>query len=253
MSADGPRAHDILLGYEPLAHYGACWHYVWEAYAAAGATTSSGALPTAYDAWNASYGKHHGDRNPPPGAAIWLGRRYDGNMAGDVFIAGDRDGDHAATDQPGWGQTGLVSIQGRIDLTGREYLGWTDHVLDCPIRLGGQPAPTPPAPIPEEEDDMSKMKGGYYTRAADGVTVYILFNEESGFYMEHSGVAASYNNTIAKNWETGSWAPITESHARNLKSGLAAVQPKELEVAPAAASAEELTAWQHLAGITGER
>lgn len=186
MSADGQRAHDILLSYEPLAHYGACWHYVWKAYAAAGATTSHGSLATAYDAWNASYGKHPGDRNPPPGAAIWLGRRYsDGNMAGDVFIAGQRDGDHAATDQPGWGQTGLVSIQGRINLTGREYLGWTDHVLDCPIRLGGTPAPTPTPPS-DEEDDMPKNSGFTYVRDTDKRTVRVVFNTISGFFWEWS-------------------------------------------------------------------
>jgi hypothetical protein len=137
-STDGVRAHDILLGYEPLSKHGYCWYYVWQAYAAAGASTSMGSTPTAYAAWNVTSGRHPGDRNPPHGAAIWLGRRYsDGNLDGDVFIAGAYDGDHAATDQPGWGQTGTTSIQGRMNLTGREYLGWTDHVLDCPITTGG--------------------------------------------------------------------------------------------------------------------
>lgn len=136
---DGRRAHDVLLSFEPLAKYGYCWYYVWQAYKAAGASTNAPSTPTAYDGWLATQGKHPGDRNPPPGAAIWLGRRHsDGNMAGDVFIAGAYDGDHAATDQPSWGQTGVTSIQGRINLTGREYLGWSDHVLDCPIILGGQ-------------------------------------------------------------------------------------------------------------------
>ncbi|MBD3941946.1 hypothetical protein IF188_09590 [Microbacterium sp. NEAU-LLC] len=139
MSCDGQKAHGILLGYAPLSRHGACWYYVWQACAAAGATTGMSALPTAYKAWEASSGKHPGDRNPPPGALIWLGRRFsDGNMDGDVFIAGGINGDQsAATDYPTWGSTGLVSIQGRIDQTGREYLGWTDHVLDCPITLGG--------------------------------------------------------------------------------------------------------------------
>lgn len=144
MTTDGPRAHGYLLGYEPLEHYGACWHYVWMAYAAAGASTSHGALPTAYEAWQASEGKHY-DMDPPEGAAVWLGRRYDGNMAGDVFIAGSADGKHAATDQATYGQTGLVSIRARMDLCGREYLGWTSHVLDVPINTG-------------EDDDMPSAK-----------------------------------------------------------------------------------------------
>lgn len=137
-STDGQRAHDILLGYEPLQLHGYCWYYVWEAYAAAGASTSMGSTPTAYAASKQTKGMHRGDKNPPAGAAIWLGRRSsDGNMDGDVFIAGDADGRHAATDQPTYGQTGLVSIAGRMNLTGREYIGWSDHVLDCPIKTGG--------------------------------------------------------------------------------------------------------------------
>lgn len=149
-TADGPRAHAALLGFAPLSRHGACWYYVWQAYAAAGAWTNQGSTPTAYDGWNATTGKHPGDWNPPFGAAIWLGRRYDGNMDGDVFIAGEHDGHHAATDQPVYGQTGLTSIQARMNLCGREYLGWTDHVLDCPITFGGV-TPTPP-PIMEDDD-----------------------------------------------------------------------------------------------------
>lgn len=84
---------------------------------------------------------------------------------------------------------------------------------------GGTPLPKPnPEPNPEEEDEM-KMKGAYYN-AATGV-VYILFNEVSGFYVEHSGVPNdAYNNAIATNWETNNWVPITESHASVLKQAL---------------------------------
>jgi hypothetical protein len=151
-ATDGQRAHDILLSFAPLSKHGYCWYYVWQAYAAAGARTSQGSTPTAYAAWNATQGKHPGDRNPPPGAAVWLGRRYDGNMDGDVFIAGQFDGDHAATDQPTWGATGVTSIQARMNLTGREYLGWSDHVLDCPIITGGGSTPIPPATETNEEE-----------------------------------------------------------------------------------------------------
>ena len=151
MTADGRRAHEILLGFEPLTRYGACWYYVWQAYAQAGAWTDMGSTPTAYEGWNATSGKHPGDRNPPYGAAIWLGRRYDGNMDGDVFIAGPVDGDHSATDQANYGYTGWTSIQARMDLCGREYLGWTDHVMDCPIDLH--------TPQPQTEDE--EMPIGY--------------------------------------------------------------------------------------------
>ena len=153
-ATDGRKAHGILLGFEPLSKHGYCWYCVWRGDAAAGASTSMGSTPTAYAAWNVTKGRHPGDWNPPPGAAIWLGRRYDGNVDGDVFIAGEFDGDHAATDQPGWGQTGTTSIRGRMDLTGREYLGWSDHVLDCPITTAITPGPDP-APDPQEVEDMA--------------------------------------------------------------------------------------------------
>ena len=153
-ATDGRAAHGILLSFEPLSKHGYCWYYVWRAYAAAGASTSMGSTPTAYAAWNVTSGRHPGDWNPPPGAAIWLGRRYDGNLDGDVFIAGEYDGDHAATDQPGWGQTGTTSIRGRMDLTGREYLGWSDHVLDCPITSALPPEPPKPDPPKWREGNM---------------------------------------------------------------------------------------------------
>ncbi len=164
-TTDGQYAHDVLLSFEPLQYRGACWHYVWKAYAASGAWTGQGSTPTAYAAWNATSGKHPGDRNPPPGAAVWLGRRYyDGNMDGDVFIAGQYDGDHAATDQATNYQTGVCTLQARIDLCGREYLGWSDHVLDCPIALGGVEPPEPPKPEPIEwMDDVMD----YYARGSD--------------------------------------------------------------------------------------
>ena len=68
------------------------------------------------------------------------------------------------------------------------------------------------------------MKGAFYTRASDGATVNLLFNEVSGFYSEHVGGSGSYNNALAKNWETNSWPSITESHARVLKGNLDATR-----------------------------
>lgn len=166
-STDGVAAHRYLLGFDPISRHGACWYYVWQAYAAAGASTGMGSSPTALAAWNLTSGKHPGDRNPPHGAAIWLGRRYDGNTDGDVFIAGPVDGQHAATDYPTWGRVGQVSIDARISQTGREYLGWSDHVLDCPIRLGGS-APGPnPIPTPETE----------------GEPMFIAISPKNGFFL----------------------------------------------------------------------
>lgn len=80
--------------------------------------------------------------------------------------------------------------------------------------------PTTPVPEPEEEDDHMKLKGATYTRATDKAAVHILFNEGSGFYVEHTGVPGAYNNPIATHWETGSWPEISEAHAKVLKAAL---------------------------------
>lgn len=162
MSTDGPAAHDILLSFAPLQYKGSCWYYVWQAYAKAGASTGLGTTRTAYLGSLQTQGMHHGDMNPPAGAAIWLGKRTsDGNLDGDVFIAGAADGQHAATDQPTWGRTGLTSIAARMALTGREYIGWSDHVLDCPIILGSAPAPAlqPQQLVKDEQSWMNASRG----------------------------------------------------------------------------------------------
>lgn len=153
---DGRQAHANLLAMSIGSCRGCCWKWVWEAYAQAGARTSMGSSPTALAGWNLTLGRHPGDWNPPPGAAIWLGERYDGNQDGDVFIAGAYDGDHAATDQPTWGVVGRVSIADRIALTGRTYLGWSDHVLDVPIS-SALPAPVVP---PRMEEPMYLIWSG---------------------------------------------------------------------------------------------
>lgn len=80
-----------------------------------------------------------------------------------------------------------------------------------------------PKPVASEEED-EEMKGAYYTRASDKKTVYLLFNEVSGFAVEHTEVDSTYNNTLAQLWKTGSWARITEGHANVIKLALAAVR-----------------------------
>jgi len=71
---------------------------------------------------------------------------------------------------------------------------------------------------PEEEEEVI-MKGATYV-SASGTRYYILFNEVSGFYSEHSGVSGAYNSAIAGPWKTGNWPEITWKHADTLKENL---------------------------------
>ena len=159
---DGAWAHDILLSFAPLSRHGpagiTCGRHTRRR---ARGPTWDPRRPRSKDG-KLTQGKHPGDWNPPRGAAIWLGRRYDGNMDGDVFIAGAYDGDHSATDQPTYGKTGVTSIQVRLNLCGREYLGWSDHVLDCPI-IGA----IPPEPEPEPKERIMKCpESGCITKSS---------------------------------------------------------------------------------------
>jgi murein DD-endopeptidase len=103
---------------------------------------------------------------------------------------------------------------------------WAAPTIDFELYVGDEPPPEPPPEPPDEEDEEMTMKGAYYTRAVDGETYYLLFNEVSGQWVEHSGADAAYNNEIAQYWHTDSWARLTESHAKVLKTSLTAVQPK---------------------------
>lgn len=124
---DGAAAATTLLNYAPLSKTGACLYYVWLAYKAHGATSST-TYPTAYSAWQATK-RRHTDMNPPAGAAVWLGRRTsDGNLAGDVCISVG-GGRVACTDWPVWGGVGVATIAQRIAQTGRQYLGWSEDFL----------------------------------------------------------------------------------------------------------------------------
>jgi hypothetical protein len=136
MSADGKKAWSTLQTYDPLQHPGSCLYYCSNAYEAAGADYV-GTYATAYAAAMAvPASRRHYDENPPYGAAIWLGRRHsDGNMDGDVFIAGPDSSSHAATDQPTWGQVGKTSIAGRKSLTDRDYLFWSDWIMGSDITV----------------------------------------------------------------------------------------------------------------------
>jgi murein DD-endopeptidase len=112
------------------------------------------------------------------------------------------------------------------------WVGWATTptpgitpTVDFQAYLSGDPADNgnvtpfpPPTTDPEEDDDMANMKGAAYTTG--GKTIYLLFNEGSGFWVEHSGVDSAYNNSIASKWQTGSWPTITAAHAAVIKSAL---------------------------------
>lgn len=132
---NGRAAAQTLLSFRNITP-GMCLHYVWQAYKQHGARVD-GSWPTAYAGWFASPGKHEGDRNPPAGVPVWFGPRS-GSAAGDVVISLG-GGRVAATDYPGWGQTGSCTIAERQAQIGRPYLGWTETILGVPIEFGDSP------------------------------------------------------------------------------------------------------------------
>lgn len=117
----------------------------------------------------------------------------------------------------------------RPEVSGGIREPWHLIVLDpwgpVPAGLDSHPLQTPvPAPWDDDEGEIMALHGAAYPRKSDGATVYMLFNEVSGFYSEHTGVGGDYNNPIAVNWNTGTWPTITESHAGALKRSLDAVR-----------------------------
>lgn len=120
-----------------------------------------------------------------------------------------------------------------IDVDGRFGPGTKTALIDWQAKNGLVPdAHTGPAtqgriaahknadekPLEEEEEEEETMKGATYVK--NGVRYYLLFNEVSGFYSEHSGVGGAYNSTLAAPWKTGNWPEITADHARVLKENL---------------------------------
>lgn len=84
-------------------------------------------------------------------------------------------------------------------------------------------SPNPTPPQEEEDDDMAKNSGVFWTRP-DGITEYMVFNPDSGFEVHHTGAYGDYNNGIAATMETGNWALISYSHAANFMAALKAVR-----------------------------
>ncbi len=218
---DGVAASNTMLGFKTWTP-GHCLEAVWQAYYRNGAQDVTGqSEPTAYDAWLHSPTADRRTGTPydqiPAGVPVYFGPKAS-SSAGDIVISVG-GGWCVATDIPGHqGVIGKIRLQDRANQIQRPYLGWTTSILGWPIKQGQGPAPSPEPDGPEEEEE--EMKGAYYTRSSDKATVYLLFNEVSGFWAEHSGVNSDYNNTIAQDWKTGSWAKITEAHAKVIKTSL---------------------------------
>lgn len=202
MAVNGSAAANWLRSQKRLAHFGACLHYVWQAYKAQGASTGHSAR-TALQAWNLSDGKHHGDRNPPAGVPVWFGAKPS-SAAGDVVISLG-GGKVVCTDYPTYGRVGVCTIAQRQAQIGRPYLGWTERIFDQPIALPStvevtKPTPTkpaPPKPIPApdpepilEEDDMPQVNK-HETKAE-----WMLIDPDVGTDLDRLGSGSGGRATI---------------------------------------------------------
>ena len=112
---------------------------------------------------------------------------------------------------------------------GGRWGNYTDPLPYLEALVGSVPAGGDITPIAEteqeEEEDMAKNSGFYYTTG--NKVVVLICNTESGFESEYSNGAKTngkYNNPVANAFDTGSYAPITESHANAIKRSLAEVR-----------------------------
>jgi murein DD-endopeptidase MepM/ murein hydrolase activator NlpD len=113
----------------------------------------------------------------------------------------------------GYGSDWYYGPHVHTSLWQRPGMAYAD-TIDFEKYVGSAPGPTPP-PIDRDEDE-EMMRGASYPTG--GKTVFLLFNESSGWYCEHSGTSGSYNNALAASWETNSWPQITEAHAKVIKT-----------------------------------
>lgn len=168
-----------------------------------------------YEAWTA-YVNGTGPK-PPHGRAIQP--KYSWHCKG------------LAIDTDDWKLKGFIALMkdhGWIRVVSKEEPWHFQYYADQDKHLGepaGEvtPAPKPPTPVTPVEEEEDDMKGAFY-KNANGVTVYVLFNEVSGFYHEWVGINPASNNTIATTWKTGPWMELTASVAGALKSNLANVR-----------------------------
>lgn len=90
---------------------------------------------------------------------------------------------------------------------------------------GGKPVVPPKPEEPSEEDEMAGNSGFYYpVTGKPNTIVYLIVNNDESTYHEYGNgqgngpMPSAYNNAIAAAYRTGSFAPITESHARVIKA-----------------------------------
>jgi murein DD-endopeptidase len=104
--------------------------------------------------------------------------------------------------------------------------------LDFELYVGDDPDPDPPPQPPrEDEDDMPKNAGYYYTRKSDGVSVFGVVNLGSGYLSEWSGTSGDYNDAVRTAFDFPAYAPITESHRNNFVDNVGSIRPtRELAV-----------------------
>lgn len=90
----------------------------------------------------------------------------------------------------------------------------------------------------EDDDNMAKNSGFYYTNPATGDVTYLMLNTVSGWWHEFTNAESAYNTSISVALGTGDFAPITPSHAVVLKTSCERVlnQTVTVELAPADAT-----------------
>lgn len=134
-----------------------------------------------------------------------------------------------------WGKLDRTRVRGHREFDATACPGgylWSK--LDWIIQRGNEilnQKPTPkPEPI-EEEDEMAKNSGVYWSvPGLDNTWHYAVFNTDSGFWHTFGNgegrgkMPADYNNALARAMDTPSWAQITFNHSKVLKAACDAVR-----------------------------
>lgn len=197
-------------------------------------------FPDARTAWDGQKGRHF-DR-PPLGIAVPIWFDHWGNYGTPPTF---KNWGHVATrlpdgrvlSSPFWPKTYGYDIFPDIDsmmkaLGGNaKYLGWSEWLHDTQIvSYREDEKPSTPESGQEEDEEMKNIGFWYYTDKSKKTISYMLVNFGSGFVSEYGNgtgngpMSGAYNNPIAAAAGTGSYAQITESHARALKASLADVR-----------------------------
>lgn len=157
-----------------------------------------------YDSIAFNVGYHH---MPSHDACPARGSRFNyGDQLGVVGNTGNSTGPHLHSEVAGHATT-----EGYWKFFNR------DKVIGATVK---------PSAKAKDKKEKKVMKGLAYDE--NGTTKYMLFNEVSGFHVEHSGVnPGEYNNPIARMWETGSWPTVTKAHADVIRAELDRVRARK--------------------------